>query len=103
MGNYGEKKLASLSTGEEEEEKPLTKTMLGLKLSEITDETRESAKLSEDVKGLFINEVEEGSVALDKGIKASSRLLACIYRNCDTCVISWTKADANAGRNSKVQ
>ncbi|MEM9279212.1 MAG: Do family serine endopeptidase [Pseudomonadota bacterium] len=67
----GEKQLASLSTGQEEEaEEPTTKTLLGLKLSEITDETRADAKIGEDVKGLFINEVEGGSAAQDKGIRA---------------------------------
>ncbi|MEM9331611.1 MAG: DegQ family serine endoprotease [Pseudomonadota bacterium] len=67
----GEKKLASLSTGQEEEsDEPATQSLLGLKLSEITDETRADAKLKDDVKGLFINEVESGSVAQDKGIRA---------------------------------
>ncbi|MEM7068022.1 MAG: DegQ family serine endoprotease [Pseudomonadota bacterium] len=68
----GEKKLTSLSTGEDgaEEDEPETKTLLGLKLSAITDETRADAKLDEEVKGLFINEVEAGSVAQDKGIQA---------------------------------
>ena len=66
----GEKKLTSLSTGDEEEgsDEPVTRTLLGLTLSEITDETRADAKLAEDVKGLFINEVEGGSAAQDKGI-----------------------------------
>ena len=67
----GEKKLASLSTGKDKkEDEPVTKTMLGLKLSEITDETRTDAKLADDIKGLFINEVEGGSAAQDKGIQA---------------------------------
>ncbi len=68
----GEKQNAALTTGQENttDDEPTTKTMLGLKLSEITDETRSDAKLGEDTKGLFINEVEKGSVAQDKGIKA---------------------------------
>ena len=67
----GEKRQASLTTGQdEEEEKPARKPLLGLMLSEITDETREDAKLAEDTKGLFINEVEGGSAAQDKGIQA---------------------------------
>ncbi|MDJ0612231.1 MAG: DegQ family serine endoprotease [Rhizobiaceae bacterium] len=67
----GEKKNASLTTGnEEQEDEPVTKPLLGLTLSEITDETREDAKIGEDTKGLFINEVEAGSAAQDKGIQA---------------------------------
>ncbi|MGI9351847.1 MAG: DegQ family serine endoprotease [Rhizobiaceae bacterium] len=72
----GEKKLASLSTGKDKkEDEPVTKTMLGLKLSEITDEMRADAKLAEDVSGLFINEVEGGSAAQDKGIKAGEVIM----------------------------
>ncbi len=67
----GEKKLTSLTTGEDEKsDEPETKTLLGLKLSEITEDTRTDAKIAEDVKGLFINEVESGSGAQDKGIMA---------------------------------
>lgn len=66
----GEKKLASLSTGKKaEEEKPETKTMLGLQLSEIDEKTREEAKISEDLQGLIITDVEGGSAAQDKGIQ----------------------------------
>ncbi|MEM7215071.1 MAG: Do family serine endopeptidase [Pseudomonadota bacterium] len=72
----GEKKLASLSTDQDEEsEVPVTKTILGLKLSMITDELREDAKLGDDVKGLFINEVEGGSIAEDKGIRAGEVII----------------------------
>ncbi|MEO0329613.1 MAG: DegQ family serine endoprotease [Pseudomonadota bacterium] len=66
----GEKKLTSLTTGQEEPDEPVSKTILGLKLSEITDEARESAKLSEDVQGLLVTEVEAGSAAQDKGIQS---------------------------------
>ncbi len=66
----GEKKLASLSTGKEEENGTEIKSLLGLKLSELSDEMREDAKIAEDVKGLFINEVDGGSPAQDKGIQA---------------------------------
>ncbi len=66
----GEKKLASLSTGKDpEDNKPESKTLLGLQLSEIDDKTREEAKLADDLKGLIINEVEGGSAAQDKGIQ----------------------------------
>lgn len=66
----GEKKLASLSTGKDPaDDKPVTKTLLGLQLSEIDDKTREEAKLADDLNGLIINEVEGGSAAQDKGIQ----------------------------------
>ena len=66
----GEKKLASLSTGKDpEDNKPETKTMLGLQLSEIDDKAREEANISDDLKGLIINDVEGGSAAQDKGIQ----------------------------------
>jgi len=66
----GEKKLASLSTGEEESaEEPEVKSILGMKLSALTDQLREEGKLNEDVKGLVITEVEGGTAAEDKGIK----------------------------------
>ena len=66
----GEKKLASLSTGKKtEEEEPETKTLLGLQLSEIDEKTREEAKISDDLQGLFITDVEGGSAAQDKGIQ----------------------------------
>ena len=65
----GEKKLASLSTGKEKDEEPATKKMLGLELAEITEKTREESKISKDLKGLLIQEVEGGSAAQDKGIQ----------------------------------
>jgi len=66
----GEKQLASLSTGQEQQDnEPTTKTMLGLQLSEIDQKTRDEAKISDDLKGLFITEVEGGSAAQDKGIQ----------------------------------
>lgn len=72
----GEKKLTSLSTDKDDEtNEPVTKSMLGLKLSEITEETRSDAKISDDVAGLFINEVEGGSSAEDKGIRAGEVIM----------------------------
>jgi len=66
----GEKKLASLSTGKDEEDEPAEiKSILGMKLSELTDKLREEGKLGDDVKGLVITEVEGGTPADDKGIK----------------------------------
>ncbi|MEL7430331.1 MAG: DegQ family serine endoprotease [Pseudomonadota bacterium] len=67
----GEQQNASLTTGNEENaDEPASANILGLRLSEITDETRTDANLVEDTKGLFINEVDPGSAAQDKGIQA---------------------------------
>jgi len=66
----GEKQLASLSTGQDQPaDEPTTKNMLGLQLSEIDQKTRDEAKISDDLKGLFITDVEGGSAAQDKGIQ----------------------------------
>lgn len=65
----GEKKLASLSTGQAEEEDLATKSLLGMQLSELNDKVREEGKISEDINGLLINEVDGGSAAEDKGIQ----------------------------------
>ena len=65
----GEKKLASLSTGEAQEQELKTKSILGMQLSELTDKVREEGKISKDLNGLLINEVDGGSAAQDKGIQ----------------------------------
>lgn len=65
----GEKKLASLSTGEAKEEDVPTKSLLGMQLSELNDKVREEGKISEDLNGLLITEVDGGSAAQDKGIQ----------------------------------
>lgn len=66
----GEKKLASLSTGDDEKpDEPEVKSILGMKLSALNDQLREEGKLGDDIKGLVITEVEGGTAAEDKGIK----------------------------------
>lgn len=65
----GEKQIASVSTNKEDD-KPQTSSILGMKLIELTPEAREEAKLSENIKGLLIMDVEGGSPAADKGIQA---------------------------------
>lgn len=43
--------------------------VLGMMLSELTDELRDSENIEADVKGVFVMEIEPGSNAEDKGIK----------------------------------
>ena len=64
----GEREL-SISKGDDtkDEEQPTT-SLLGLQLSEITEDMRKDAKLPEDVKGLLIMQVDSGTPAEDKGI-----------------------------------
>jgi serine protease Do len=67
----GEKTIAA--SGEQSgAEEPIdeAKPMLGMMLSEITDELRDAEGVGADVKGVFITEVIDGSSAQDKGISA---------------------------------
>jgi serine protease Do len=66
----GEKKLTSLATGKDDEpEEEKTQSILGLTLTELTEEARADTKISEDIDGLLVKEVESGSAAQDKGIQ----------------------------------
>ena len=64
----GEKQLVVAGNEEEEPEEQPTTQLLGLKLSELNEQIRTDAKISEDIKGLLIVEVDGGSAAEDKGI-----------------------------------
>ena len=66
----GEKQLVVAGSDEPEPEEQPTKTLLGLKLSELNEQSRTDAKIPEDIKGLLIVEVDGGSAAEDKGIMA---------------------------------
>ncbi len=46
------------------------KPVLGMALSEITDELRDEEQIANDVNGVFVIEVLDGTNAADKGIKA---------------------------------
>ena len=50
-------------------------TVLGMKLKEITDADRQSEKIASDVAGVLVVDVESGSSAADKGIKAGDILV----------------------------
>ena len=65
----GEKQLASASPSAADD-KPVVKTLLGLKLSELNEENRAEGKIAEDLDGLLILDVEVGTSAQDKGIQA---------------------------------
>ena len=47
---------------------------LGMTFNEITDEARKKYKLAKEIKGVLITDVEAGSVAAEKGIRAGSVL-----------------------------
>ncbi len=68
----GEKGL--VSTGQQdqkqEEEEEETLELLGLKLTELTDDVRKEANIPAETQGLLVMEVEAGSAAQDKGIQA---------------------------------
>ncbi|MGB7288442.1 MAG: DegQ family serine endoprotease [Salaquimonas sp.] len=67
----GEKAMTASSDEEKKpEEAPEAAPVLGMVFEELTDEMREAEGVSEEVKGAFVMEVEVGSSAADKGIKA---------------------------------
>ncbi len=66
----GEKELVIAGKDEEEVEKPATLQVLGLTLAELSDENRAASKISDDVTGLLVTDVESGSSADDKQIRA---------------------------------
>ena len=51
---------------------------------EIDDALRTDAKINEDVSGLFITEVEAGSAAQDKGVKAGEIIVQIGQETTDT-------------------
>jgi serine protease Do len=66
----GEKQIAASNGQEKEKVKKVAETSLGMKLGEITDEIRESEGIKDTVNGVLILNIEEGSNAQDKKIKA---------------------------------
>ena len=63
----GEKQIAA--SNKKKEDAPKIKTALGMTLGDITDDLREAEKISDDVKGVYILKVEDGSNAQDKNIR----------------------------------
>lgn len=69
----GEKLIAANRSGDSD--KPAAEkvvTALGMTFGELNEESRKEMKIAEDVQGVLITEVEEGSTAAEKGIKAGS-------------------------------
>lgn len=69
----GEKKLASAENVTEEQSDEETRQiveLLGMELSELTDALREEFEISDDVNGVLINAVDEGSRAYSNDIMA---------------------------------
>lgn len=65
----GEKQIAANKKKDKVEPVKDSKA-LGMTLGELTDDLREAEKIGEDVKGVYILKVSEGSNAQDKNIKA---------------------------------
>ena len=63
----GEKQIAA--SKKKKEAAPKIKTALGMTLGDITDDLREAEKISDDVKGVYILKIEDGSNAQDKNIR----------------------------------
>ncbi|MFK7880125.1 Do family serine endopeptidase [Roseobacter sp.] len=55
---------------EEEDESPVTKELMGLTLTSLTDELREELGAEADMPGLAVTAVDEASEAFEKGLRA---------------------------------
>ncbi|MBL4667259.1 MAG: DegQ family serine endoprotease [Sneathiella sp.] len=55
--------------------KTVTASVLGMKLTTVTDKLREQFKLSDDVKGIIVVDVAEGSEAAEKDIRPGDQIL----------------------------
>ncbi len=73
LGRREEAVNASMPATEGDDEAPAgpaTADILGLSLSEMTDELREQLELGDKVTGLVVTEVDEASQAFEKGLRA---------------------------------
>nr|WP_242601342.1 DegQ family serine endoprotease [Pseudaestuariivita atlantica] len=72
LGRREEAVNASMPVPEAEDENqgPATADILGLSLSEMTDELREQLELGDKVTGLVVTDVDEDSQAYEKGLRA---------------------------------
>jgi serine protease Do len=55
---------------EEEEQAPLSKNLMGLTLTPLTDEQRDALSLDAAMEGLVVTEIDEASEAFEKGLRA---------------------------------
>jgi serine protease Do len=74
---------AQTDDAEQTDEAP-TRTALGMTFAELTEEARTEYSISEDVEGVLISEVEEGSTAADKGIAAGNVVVEIAQSAVDT-------------------
>ncbi len=75
-----EAQLASAPAGEDAEEKNI-KSALGLELSALTDGLRDEYEISEDVDGVIITDVEDGSPASEKRIAKGEVIVEVAQEN----------------------
>ena len=61
-----------------------TRTALGMTFADLTDDARAQYSISDDVEGVLISEVEEGSTAADKGITAGNVVVEIAQSSVDT-------------------
>lgn len=68
----GERRIAADDDADEDnsEAEPEPKIVLGMTLAPLTDELRETEEIANDVEGVYVSEVEDGSHAADKGLRA---------------------------------
>ena len=75
LGRREEAEAAAPATMPEGEvEPPVEKDILGLSLSEVTDELRGQLELADNVSGLVVRDVDETSEAYEKGLRAGDLL-----------------------------
>ncbi|MDW3222906.1 MAG: Do family serine endopeptidase [Paracoccaceae bacterium] len=61
--------VPAVAAGPEEEEAPVTKDLMGLTLTSLTDEIREELGADAGMQGLAVTAVDEGSEAFEKGLR----------------------------------
>lgn len=62
--------VPAVAAGPEEDESPVTKELMGLTLTSLTDELREELGAEADMQGLAVTAVDEASEAFEKGLRA---------------------------------
>ncbi|WP_290745942.1 DegQ family serine endoprotease [Amaricoccus sp.] len=101
IGLLEEPTLAA-ATGPDKEQHEVAETVLGLALSPIGPEQRETFGLGDELKGLVVTSVEEGSDAFDKGMREGDVIVEVGQEPVTTPreMRERIKAAEDAGRNS---
>ncbi len=86
----------------DEETAPEARSMLGLTVSPLTDALREELGLNGDMSGLAVTEVEEGSEAFEKGLRAGDVITEANQQKVSTIAEFEARMEAarDAGRKS---